>query len=783
MKGILTTIILIIAGSLGLAQTAIQGRIVDTNDNPVALANVILVSTDLGTISDFDGNFLFNVPLTGEYELLISSVGYESFKTRIELNGSTQNLNNIRLTESIEMLNDAVVTASRLSQKITDVSIPITVISQEQIQNSGNVRLDEILIEQTGLTINSDHGSGIQIQGLNSEYILILVDGEPLIGRTAGTLDLSRITLNNIERIEVVKGPSSSLYGSEAMGGVINIITKDPITGINLDLGAKYRSFNTSDVNTSITYSNSNFSIQGFFNRLNSDGYDLNPETLGQTVSAFTATTYQLKTSYKINDKLKLSVSGRLYEEPQRDFVMVSLNNGVSITEVLHDYNAKRKDWNILPKLDWQVSDKLQLNFRHYMSEYETETRITRNSDNDLFSLDVFQQDFNRTETQADYILSGSQILTFGAGHIDEGVSSTRYVDSTFNAQYVFIQHIWEPNKKLDITTGMRFDNHNAYGDNFSPKLAIGYDYNENIKFNVSFGGGFKAPDFRQLLLDFTNPTVGYSVMGTSVVLDGVERLISQGETFRFDPIDNPDALENARRNALASSAGLQAERSLSLNIGADIKLKNGTTISANVFRNEISNLIDTWAVAQKDNGQFVFSYRNVEDIVTQGLELEANHQFNADLKVSIGYQYLDAFDQAVVDRIQNEVVAYRRPGEIISRQVQRSDYGGLFGRSKHSGNFKINYSLRALKLNIYWRSIYRGRWGFADQDGNQILVGDNEYADGYFQHNVSIQKPLGQHFLLDAGVNNLISTTNEFEPTLAGRIWFVGLKFNLKKQ
>src|SRR5699024_2246534 len=96
-----------------------------------------------------------------------------------------------------DSLSEFVVTATRSDRKLDDIPIPVTIIDQKQIQGSGADRLDEILSEQTGLTIINDHGSGVQMQGMDPEYCLILINGEPAIGRTAGTFDLTRITLNN----------------------------------------------------------------------------------------------------------------------------------------------------------------------------------------------------------------------------------------------------------------------------------------------------------------------------------------------------------------------------------------------------------------------------------------------------------------------------------------------------------------------------------------------------------------------------------------------------------
>lgn len=771
----------LIAGQ-AFAQYSIEGKIVSEAGEPIAFTTIQLLQTNKAVSSNESGRFIINNVAQGSYKLKISFVGFQTITQDIEIANQRIDLGELILSEAVNNLDQVVVTASRLEQTIADVSIPIKVIDQKQIERSSNIRLNEILLEQTGLISNSDHGTGIQIQGLNSEYILILVDGEPLIGRTAGTLDLTRVTVNNIDRIEVVKGPSSSLYGSEAMGGVINIITKNPKKGLGISLSGRQRRFNTTDLNATLEYATDKVQVSTFFNRLSSDGYDLDENTLSQTVASYTASTAQAKLKYKFTDNLDLSISGRYYDEPQEDQTMVTISDGTTSSDVVHDYHAQQTDWNLLPKLEWRIGNNALVTLRQYISEYETETRINRAADGNLYSLDQFKQNFIRTEGQGDIFMSDNSTLTLGAGYIWEGVNSTRYIDSSFTSAYAFAQYLWEASAKLDITTGLRYDDHVAYGNNLSPKLAVGYKVNDRLKVRASFGGGFKAPDFRQLLLDFTNPTVGYSVMGTSVVIDGVERLIAAGETFRTDPQNNPDAIENARANAAVSAQGLKAERSLSFNLGADYQLTEKILIQGNVFRNYISNLIDTWAVAQKDNGQFVYSYRNVEDIVTQGAELEATIQLNSKLSISTGYQYLDTYDQNVLDQIKAGTLAFRPVGEIVSRRVTRADYGGLFGRSRHSGNFKITYTYSPLDLTVYFRSIYRGRWGHADRDGNQVLVGDYEYADGYFQHNLSVQKTFGQHWILDLGANNLFDTTNEFEPTLAGAMWFVGLKFSIHK-
>ena len=134
-----------------------------------------------------------------------------------------------------------------------------------------------------------DYGGveGVQIQGLDSQYSLVLLDGVPLIGRTAGTLDLDRITVGNIKQIEVVKGPSSSLYGSEALAGVINIVTEDPSPGFGGNVNLRSGSFSTSDISSELSFKKNKVGIYAFVNSFSSEGYDLTTNDDTRTVEPY----------------------------------------------------------------------------------------------------------------------------------------------------------------------------------------------------------------------------------------------------------------------------------------------------------------------------------------------------------------------------------------------------------------------------------------------------------------------------------------------------------------
>ncbi|MCU0468049.1 MAG: TonB-dependent receptor plug domain-containing protein, partial [Arcicella sp.] len=201
---------------------------------------------------------------------------------------------NIRDSVNYKNLEEVVVTATRNERMLSSLPMPVTLINQKQIKSMGALRLNEVLAEQTGLFIQNDHGQGIQIQGFSPDYTLILLDGEPLVGRTAGTLELSRLAVGNIKQIEIVKGPSSSLYGSEALAGVVNIITEKPNRTMG-SFSARYGTNQTSDLSGSIGFRKNKLGANLFVNRYQSGGYDFTPEVFGATVSPFQNYTFTPK--------------------------------------------------------------------------------------------------------------------------------------------------------------------------------------------------------------------------------------------------------------------------------------------------------------------------------------------------------------------------------------------------------------------------------------------------------------------------------------------------------
>ena len=162
---------------------------------------------------------------------------------------ANQTLLSQKINDSIstKILDEVIVSATKTLRQLSTLPLPAKLISKEEIIKSNSSRLSDILDDQIGIFVVPDFGggNGIQMQGLDSEYTLVLIDGFPIIGRQSGTLDLERIAVGNIEKIEIIKGSSSGLYGTDAIGGVINLITKKTNEVVSLESSYKISSFNT----------------------------------------------------------------------------------------------------------------------------------------------------------------------------------------------------------------------------------------------------------------------------------------------------------------------------------------------------------------------------------------------------------------------------------------------------------------------------------------------------------------------------------------------------------
>lgn len=660
---------------------------------------------------------------------------------------------------STQIIDEVVVSGNTFIQPLGKVAVPIMIVDQKQILQAGSKRLDEILFEQTGLSIIQNHGTGVQIQGMGTEYTLILINGNPLIGRTAGTFDLSRIAVSNIERIEITKGPSSSLFGSDALAGVINIITKTPRKeGFNLNV--RYGTNATVDVNADVSFKRPKYSAKFYANRLSSEGYGFNNDEYRQTVSPYENYTSSLNIDYNLSSQWKFNLYSRFYREDAR-YKMLSFDEKINGSSVSNDYN-------IAPKITWMPTGKVESELRLYHSIFENRSEEYLRKANQLHYSSTYRESYSKAENFTKFKWGEQFSNILGAGIQHQSIKADRYEEEKTAQQYYILGQLdadwWE---NLVATAGVRYDHNSAFGSQINPKLSIKYAPLTNLSLRASAGRGFKAPDFRQLYLNFTNNIVGYSVFGTQVVADQIEKFQREGQINTI--LVSADKIKD-----------LKAERSWSYNIGVHLKALKKLEVDINGFRNNIDYLINTIAIATKSNGQSVFSYVNLNRVFTRGIESEITYKPFPNLRLSAGYQYLEAKDQDKLNKI-HEGILYGNDDHGQPMKIHPSDYFGVIGRSKHSYNAKMYYQNFKAKFFGNIRAVYRGEYGFHDQDGNGIINNKNELAPGYFLLNATFGKKIAKALQFQIGCDNITNFTNvQYNPEFSGRQYWVSLQYSI---
>ena len=647
-----------------------------------------------------------------------------------------------------------VVTATRSPIELRDVPIPTKVLLREQFKLSGGLRLSDLLSQEPGLLQVAHFGTGIQIQGFDSEYTLILIDGQPAIGRNAGTLDLTRFAVSDVDRVEIVQGPSSSLYGSEALAGVINLRTRSAEKPLAGNVG--YRRGTNGLTNTSIGLESrlGDFGATFNYDRYGSDGYDLSPDVIGLTGPGFLIHTASSRIDVSLPSDLRAKLGLRYSNQRQSNQIGFD-QSGVQLS---FEERFSQEDWSVSPELEWKATQRHRFTLRGHWSEFDSRTDL---DDIGGFSSIGFHQSYLKAEIQHDLILPAGLIVNSGAGSIVEEVTADRISGDSRSNQtaYLFSQQQWLPRPWAQLTTSIRMDHHSDFGTHFSPKAGVMYKSSGSLRLRGSVGSGFKAPSFQQLYMDFTNAVAGYSIIGASDAGSALRQLDDAGQVKSY--LVDPNAFTEIR-----------PESSISINFSLDTDLSTRAHLHVALFRNNVKDLIETLPIAVKPNGQFVYTYVNLNRIRTQGLIAEVSLKGSSQLHVTLGYQLLAAVDRDVLDDIREGKVFTRINGQDV--RLTKDGYGGLFNRSKHSGTLSAVYHTPNKASTLDLRASIRSRYGYGDTNGNAILDLNNEYARGYTIVKATLTHRLSSRTTLQAGVNNLLGFTDpELVPSIPGREWF----------
>jgi len=521
MKLRLTLSILLILGicKLSFGQKGSVHGTVRVDNKKQAFASISVSSDPTnGFITDSKGYFhIDNIPF-GTHTITTSFVGYKQVYKTIVLNENNQELElNFNLEENINSLDEIVITGTKTNKRQTNSPVIVGIINSVTLENVQACNLSEGLKFQPGLRVETDcqtcNYTQLRMNGLSGGYSQILINGRPIFSPLTGLYGLEQLPTNMIDRIEVVKGGGSSLYGSSAIGGSVNVITKIPKKN-SFELNSFYQNINgkSDDIvlsgNASLVSKNKNSGVAFFFNHRAREWYDENGDHYSE-LPKLENTSFGTNLFFLPNDNEKLEISISNLNEYRYGGEMVSKAAYLSqqseerTTNVWMgsaDYQINFNDDNssLITYAAWQNTKR-----KHYTGIYpEEESEIQAHLETPPYgasNVRTLQGGFQLNHKIDDRI-SGTNTFTLGTEYVYDEVfdkigTYNYLIDQTTRNFGMFLQSDWELSPSFSLLSGVRMDQHNLIDHLvFNPRLSLLYKYKTNTQFRLSYGTGFRAP-------------------------------------------------------------------------------------------------------------------------------------------------------------------------------------------------------------------------------------------------------------------------------------------------
>lgn len=654
---------------------------------------------------------------------------------------------------------EVVVTATRTENDVKKVPASTQVITQEDIKRGGATSVRNALSMYANIFQKSKvrgGGHDIIIRGMETKHALVMVNGRRISNEAdasglGNAMSLDRININDVEKIEIVRGPSSALYGSEAMGGVLNIITK-PSKEQTLLTGLEHTSEDTSHWWHADTGRIGNFSmtLDARFNKINRSMLD----TATESDPYGTAQTYNASLNYYVNDHSyvnaymdyysqhlktdtgtptmkpitlttssgKMSLSGQAMLEGTGSKAYKQKNYGIS-------WNGKtdKNDWQIqayMSKFNWSTTSNTKVlgsippAGMEGMFNFLLQKKNTYDFNHDEHNMWAIEgrdslrvNDHHRVTFGAEYVkdkVAGTGLGSNGDGvhSITENGKTKSSSEKTLSSYAAYLQDEIEYGKWF-IVPAIRYDHHSAYGSHTSPKIGVTYNATDHFRIKANYGDGFKAPSVSQLYYD----------------LD----------------------MEMGRGNwvHLTGNPNLKPEKSKSWDLGVEAEFGKGYG-SLTYFDNDVDNLITSIPKGKDSNGHNLHRYENVNKARIKGLENTLGYRFNDTLEFKVTSTLLDAKDTSA--------------GKDLTQRAKLSQiYQLIYDDHKDTG----------------WSAVLWNQLDYKFVTG-KVWDGGESVKKSYSLTNFSLTRKVNKDTRVYGSVQNIFDKKDE-DCDLDGRFWSIG--------
>ncbi|MGB3067739.1 MAG: TonB-dependent receptor [Ottowia sp.] len=628
-------------------------------------------------------------------------------------------------------LKPVVITATRTEREIDETPVRTEVVTREEIERTNASTLKQALENVPGLQLREVLGKSgyeLSLQGLSADQVLVLIDGLPITASTSSTVDLSQYLLDDVERIEVVKGASSAQYGSSAMGGVVNVITRRQAAGFGgtaqVDVGS-YGQQNDSGRSFSANNRHARFNLGGggekwrlsvSGDRLDNAGFGVDPDAYPRQGDANLRQQASVRGEWlpSRNGRAWLEASHYTEDDTQRYNLFVPPANVPQ--RKLESITRDRVSGGV----DWRFANGMRAQVKGVNEQYDSHSP---GYSNEVLASDRrSKQRMQHLSTQLDLPAWGRQLWMIGTDWHHETLGQTvnggselgTAGDAKRTNTEIFVQNDILLNDTWEVLLGLRGQNDSDFGSHWAPKVSVRANLlnGEDWKgvFRASVGQGYRVPNLKERYYLFDHSALGYRVIG------------------------NPN---------------LKPESSNSFQLGATLSRGSKLSIDVNAFYNRVRDLIQTdLANATVVDGIASYTYSNVARARTSGFDISANWRATPSLGLNAAYTYTSTKDETTGQ------VLTRRPRDIVRLgadwRIQQDTMLGL--RLRH-------------------------------QSSELVDTATGARSPGWTTLDLSLNHKIGRSVTLFFGVNNLTNRQRDFSNTsdygpISGRYIYVGAKF-----
>ncbi len=751
MRKVVGILFLLCNFSYAQKKIGIQGIVYDAATGEVlAGAELEIIGIEHFEITSKEGRYLFSDLKKGTYTITVSYVGYTPQKKKVTLNNKSVT-QHFRLQEMSTELDEVVVTGTGTMHHIQAVPLMTEVIGKKFLSMYSGQSLQEIL---AGLSPSFDYnesvmGANIQMNGLGSKYILILVNGERISDEQNV---LGVINPAEIEKIEIVKGASSSLYGSDAIAGVVNIITKKEKAKIALQNSTRYANYNTLHQTNKVSLAKGKFRSTTRFNLKHTDGWQNTKEEIYRgrplytnsnvkTVNRFTDWKIGQQVKFIANKKFTADVEGSYYNKniirpvggPQGIYYNMEYQN--------QSYSARAK-YKLNKKINFSVNANYnQTVYLHHITSIDYSDDLDENGKKLTYPIGTTLKEYKNEQLLADAktIFKHSKKGTLSAGLQAQNaiLTAPTRLPSGKESSYTlsaYVQEEYNLTEDFNLTGGLRVTKNEFFGTNVTPKVSVLKKCNK-FNFRASWSLGFKTPTIKEMHYRYKRG------MGSMLSL-------------------------------YLGNDQLKPETSNYFSLATEYKTTN-FSCSLTAYLNKLKDMINMVEIRTPYEEKIkdreidrTLQYQNIDNAQVRGIETILKYTLSPNIRLGASYSYLDA-----KGKFYNEETK-----EIEDREINYT--------SKHKGSV---YAL----WNHSWEKYVLGI-GFFGRGQSKRYHYEYGNADAYMLFRLNTEHKFlnfkNYNIEVNAGIDNLLDYKEtkpfgyHYATKTSGRTFYVSLFINFKK-